>query len=55
MAEPRDPLIVQELECFECGRAWLVPTERWRVLLTDDDDPPVPVPYCPDCAEREFG
>jgi hypothetical protein len=42
------------LHCIECRRSWFAPRERWRLKVTDD---PVPetVPYCPDCAEREFG
>ena len=52
MAEPVRPESTQVIECIECARAWDVPTERWRVYLTDDD-PPDPVFYCPDCA-REF-
>ena len=52
MAEPIRRL-VEDLVCVECGREWVGPVERWRVYLTDDD-PPQPVTYCPDCAEREF-
>ena len=52
MADPFRPL-VRELVCMECDRAWLHPSERWRLYLTEDD-PPRPVLYCPDCAEREF-
>jgi hypothetical protein len=55
MAERPDLLVVAlELRCIECHRFWQVPSERWRVYLTDDD-PPKAVAYCPHCAEREFG
>ena len=46
-------LVTQPLWCQECRRPWLDPRERWRVYLTDDD-PAEAVPYCPDCAHREF-
>jgi hypothetical protein len=46
-------VLVQLFLCQECSRVWLDPRERWRVYLTDDD-PAEPVPYCPDCAHREF-
>jgi hypothetical protein len=39
--------------CLECGRTWVEQAERWRVYLTADD-PPKPLVYCPECAEREF-
>jgi hypothetical protein len=41
------------IRCVECRRDWRDGSERWRVYLTDDD-PPTAVPYCPDCAQREF-
>jgi hypothetical protein len=41
------------LVCEECRRAWLEPHERWRLYLSDDE-PPEAVPYCPECAGREF-
>jgi hypothetical protein len=41
------------LRCIECLRPWLVGSERWRLKVTDDDVPET-VPYCPDCAHREF-
>jgi hypothetical protein len=53
MAELSTPLVQRELTCIECRCTWLELVERWRVYLTDDD-PPEPVAYCPDCAEREF-
>lgn len=41
--------------CAECGAVWL-PGDggRWEAYLTDDE-PPELAPYCPGCAEREFG
>jgi len=45
---------VGEMNCIECLRAWTIPSERWRLLLTDDPTPEA-VPYCPECAAREFG
>jgi hypothetical protein len=42
------------LVCIECRRPWLVASERWRLKVTDDAVPET-VPYCPDCAHREFG
>lgn len=54
MAEPPYPLVAHELACIECGRLWFVASERWRLLVTEDD-PPEAVAYCPDCAQREFG
>lgn len=41
------------LVCEECRRPWFDPHERWRMYL-DSDEPPHAVPYCPDCAAREF-
>jgi hypothetical protein len=41
------------LFCVECRRPWLDPRERWRVYL-DLDEPAHGVPYCADCAVREF-
>jgi hypothetical protein len=45
---------VAVLVCIECRRSWVVGSERWRLKVTDDE-PPKTVPYCPDCARREFG
>ena len=45
---------VPTLQCIECLRPWFVASERWRLKLTDDEMPEA-VPYCPDCASREFG
>jgi hypothetical protein len=42
------------LVCQECVRAWLDPRERWR-LYVDPDELGQTVPYCPQCADREFG
>ena len=53
MAEPASPHGTTVIECLECRRQWEVPLERWRIFLTDDD-PPVPVAYCPECAAAEF-
>jgi hypothetical protein len=41
------------LTCQECTRPWLDERERWR-LYVDADEPGCAVPYCPDCAAREF-
>ena len=41
------------LTCQECTRPWLDEGERWR-LYVDADEPGCTVPYCPDCAAREF-
>ncbi len=45
---------VSTLRCIECLRSWTIPSERWRLKLTDDATPEA-VPYCPECATREFG
>jgi hypothetical protein len=47
-------LATTPLVCIECSRPWFVDSERWRLKVTGDD-PPETVPYCPDCATREFG
>ena len=47
-------LTTTPIVCIECRRPWLVDSERWRLKVTDDDVPET-VPYCPDCATREFG
>jgi hypothetical protein len=54
MAEPTSAQSTQVIECIECCRQWEVPSERWRVYVTDEN-PPEAVAYCPACAEREFG
>ena len=45
------------VSCVECGRAWLVRTERWRIYLFDvcDDMPSLTFPFCPGCAMRLIG
>jgi hypothetical protein len=40
--------------CIECRRPWFVARERWLLKLTDDEVSEA-VPYCPECAVREFG
>jgi hypothetical protein len=59
--EPSDTLtaetrnaVARPLACIECRRQWDVPSERWRLKVTDEE-PREAVPYCPDCATREFG
>jgi hypothetical protein len=42
------------LACIECRRPWLRGNERWRLKVTDDS-PRETVPYCSECAAREFG
>jgi hypothetical protein len=42
------------LHCQECLRPWLDPGERWRLYLDEDNQPALAVPYCADCASREF-
>jgi len=44
---------LEALRCVECLRPWLVSSERWRLKVTDDVEPET-VPYCPECAHREF-
>jgi hypothetical protein len=51
--QPRE-LAVETITCIECKAAWIDPSERWRVYLTDDDLREMVV-YCDLCAEREFG
>jgi hypothetical protein len=48
-----DVEVESALVCIECLRPWLVSSERWRLKVTDDAVP-VTVPYCPECAHREF-
>ena len=45
--------LVERVRCLECGRAWLEKSERWRVYL-NGENPPRPLTYCPECAQREF-
>jgi hypothetical protein len=42
------------IRCIECCRPWVTESERWRLKVLDDEVPET-VPYCPDCATREFG
>jgi hypothetical protein len=42
------------LVCQECIRPWLDLRERWR-LYVDPDELGQTVPYCQQCADREFG
>ena len=50
---PTDETLTEAvLVCGECGRISLDRADGWRMYLDDDDEP---VPYCPECAEREFG
>ncbi len=53
MAEPPTPQTTQVLTCIECGRLWVQPQERWRLYVTDEEQPER-VAYCQACAEREF-
>jgi hypothetical protein len=46
--------VAKPLTCIECSRPWFVASERWRLKVTDEE-PREAVPYCPDCATREFG
>lgn len=45
--------LTKPIVCIECNRRWADPTERWRIYVSRDD-PPQAVPYCPECARREF-
>jgi hypothetical protein len=47
-------LATTSIVCIECRRPWVTDGERWRLKVTDDPEPET-VPYCPDCATREFG
>jgi hypothetical protein len=53
LAETRNA-VARTLTCIECCRPWFVASERWRLKLTDEE-PRESVPYCPNCATREFG
>lgn len=50
----RSPSRATTLACIECRRPWDDARERWRLKVTDEQ-PPETVPYCPECATREFG
>jgi hypothetical protein len=43
------------MHCVECYRPWAVAAERWRLKVLGEEDGFETVPYCPDCATREFG
>jgi hypothetical protein len=43
------------IQCVECLRTWGVASERWRLKVLGEEDAFETVPYCPDCATREFG
>jgi hypothetical protein len=43
------------IHCVECRRPWALASERWRLKVLDEEDGLETVPYCPDCAVREFG
>jgi hypothetical protein len=47
-------LATATIVCVECRRPWVTESERWRLKVLDDPEPET-VPYCPDCATREFG
>ena len=47
-------LATTRIVCIECRRPWLEESERWRLKVLDGDEPET-VPYCPNCATREFG
>lgn len=50
----RTKLAVSPLVCIECRRTWHVASERWRLKVTEGEACET-VPYCPECAQREFG
>ena len=39
------------IRCAECGREWVDPQQKWRSYIDDDGNA---IPFCPECAEREF-
>jgi RNase P subunit RPR2 len=47
-------IVVRPIACQECRRPWKDGTERWRMYVASFSTPLV-VPYCPQCAFREFG
>jgi hypothetical protein len=51
---PDTAVATMPIVCIECRRPWLTDGERWRLKVTEDS-PPETVPYCPNCARREFG
>jgi len=55
LVEPAAALVeTTTLTCIECSRPRLDSSERWRLKVLEEDVPET-VPYCPDCACREFG
>ena len=55
MTDRRESVFIRsQLICVECSRPWIDRRERWR-LKVSSDDPPATVPYCPECARKEFG
>jgi hypothetical protein len=54
MDESATTIAPAALHCQECLRPWLDPSERWRLYLDEDLQPALVVPYCADCASREF-
>jgi len=52
-ASSHTALSTTQIVCIECLRPWVRTNERWRLKVTDDTTPET-VPYCPDCAAREF-
>jgi hypothetical protein len=53
---PDFPVLVETtpLRCVECGRAWEDGSERWRLKVLFEEQPPEAVPYCPGCHAHEF-
>jgi hypothetical protein len=47
-------IVVRPIACQECRRPWHDGRERWRMYVASFS-PPLVVPYCPQCAQREFG
>jgi len=46
------------MECAECGRIAEPDAKGWGAYLgrvDEDDETPVLIFYCPECAEIEFG
>ncbi|HET8527799.1 MAG TPA: hypothetical protein VFL60_02725 [Gaiellaceae bacterium] len=53
---PDYPVLVETtpLRCVECGRGWEDGSERWRLKVLFEEQPPEAVPYCPECHAHEF-
>jgi hypothetical protein len=45
--------VIASSQCLECGRPWLIETERWRLKVLDAERPESAL-YCPACHAREF-